>query len=75
MTTDQKIAYLRDFMKLISNSTTYRDALSHSNYIRGMAGAWRADNTLSVDNYNRIIEDIDVMMEVKRNLPMQGDVV
>lgn len=75
MTTEQKIRYIRSFMKLVSDAQTYRDACAHSNFVRGMLAAYNADLTISMDTFKEINADLEVIMEVKRKLPIKGDVV
>lgn len=75
MTTDQKIRYIQSFMKLIVAAQTYRDAASHASFVRGILAAWNADMTISIETYKQYSDDIEVVMNVKRQLPVQGDVV
>ncbi|QNO00328.1 hypothetical protein QGX21_gp079 [Pseudomonas phage phiPsa315] len=75
MTTDDKIKYIRSFMRLVSRAETYRDASAHSNFVRGMITAWHRDYTLPGADYKQLLADLDVMMAVKYNLPTEGDVV
>lgn len=75
MTTEQKIAYMQSFMKLIVNAQTYRDAVGHASFVRGMLAAWNADMTITIDTFKQYSADVEVIMEVKRKLPLKGDVV
>ncbi|UAW53615.1 hypothetical protein QGX15_gp080 [Pseudomonas phage psageK4e] len=75
MTTDDKIKYIQSFMRLVTSATTYRDASAHSNFVRGLIGAWHADHTLPSGEYTRLMGDLEIIMAVKRNLPTEGDVV
>ena len=75
MTTDQKLRYIDSFMKLIVNAQTYRDAVGHASFVRGILAAWNADTTITIDSFKKYSDDIEVVMEVKRKLPVQGDVV
>ncbi|QHZ60107.1 hypothetical protein PJKIFABJ_00171 [Pseudomonas phage PE09] len=75
MTTDDKILYIQSFMRLVSRAETYRDAAAHSNFTRGIISAWHADLTLPSTMYKQLLDDLEIIMAVKRNLPMQGDVV
>ncbi|UAV90018.1 hypothetical protein REC_169 [Pseudomonas phage REC] len=75
MTTDQKARYIESFMKLIVNAETYRDACAHSNFVRGILAAWNADLTITLDMFKQYNHDIELVMEVKRKLPVKGDVL
>lgn len=75
MTNEQKIKRIKDCMELTAESLTYRDALSHSNYGRGMAKAWYEDESISFFQYCDLTDEFDNIMAVKRQLPMKGDVV
>lgn len=75
MTTEQKLSYIADFMRLVTSARTYRDACAHSNFVRGITNAWRVDGSITVDQWQVINKDIEIVMEVKRNLPTEGDVV
>lgn len=75
MTTQDKIKYIESFTSLISRATTYRDALSHAMFVRGMLAAYHADNTISIDEFKRLSFDVETIMEIKRKLPVKGDVV
>lgn len=75
MTTEQKIAYIQSFMKLIASAQTYRDAIGHASFVRGILAAWNRDFTISLETFKRFNDDIEVMMGVKRQLPLEGDVL
>jgi hypothetical protein len=62
-------------MKLIVASQTYRDAIGHACFVRGILAAWNADMTINVEMFRLFSADIEVIMEVKRKLPLKGDVV
>jgi hypothetical protein len=72
MTTDQKIKYIQSFYKLVVAAQTYRDAVSHATFVRGLLAAWHADMTITTDQFRSISEDIEVVMQVKRNLTVRG---
>lgn len=75
MTTEQKIAYIQSFMKLVVNAQTYRDASAHASFVRGILAAWNSDMTITVSTFRQMSSDLEVVMDVKRSLPMKGDVV
>lgn len=75
MTTEDKLKYIQGFMKLTSEATTYRDALSHCNFTRGVLAAYLADRTIKLVDYHAFTYDLDIVMDVKRKLPTKGDVV
>lgn len=75
MTTDQKLRYIDSFMKLIVNAQTYRDAVGHASFVRGILAAWNADMTITIDSFKQYSADIELVMDVKRKLPLQGDVL
>ena len=75
MTTDQKVAYIQSFMKLVSATQTYQDACAQSNFTRGILGAWFADQTISVGVFTQYTQDLDTVMEVKRRLTIKGEIV
>lgn len=75
MTTDKKLRYIDSFYRLIVTAQTYRDAIAHANFTRGVLAAYWADMSVSLEDYKRISGDIEVVLEVKRNLPVEGDVV
>lgn len=75
MTTDQKIDYIRSFLKLVVNSQTYYDALVHSNFVRGMLAAYHADQSISTNSFKELCNDLEVVMGVKRMLSVKGDIV
>lgn len=75
MTTDQKIAYIQSFVKLIASANTYRDAIGHASFVRGILAAWNRDMTISLETFKKFNDDIEIMMGAKRQLPVEGDVV
>lgn len=75
MTTEQKLNYIDSFMKLIVSAQTYRDAVSHASFVRGILAAWFSDMTITLDSFKKYNNDIEIMMDVKRKLPVQGDVL
>jgi hypothetical protein len=75
VTTDQKVAYIQSFMKLVNGTQTYQDACAQSNFVRGILGAWFADQTISVDIFSQYSQDLDTVMEVKRRLTIKGEIV
>jgi hypothetical protein len=72
VTTEQKIKYIQSFYKLIVESKTFREASSHSAFTRGILAAWHADMSVSSAQYRSMCEDIEVVMQVKRNLTVRG---
>lgn len=75
MTTEEKIAYIRSFLSLVASAQTYRDALSHAGFVRGLLAAWNRDYTITLATFREISEELEVVMGVKRNLQVKGDVV
>jgi hypothetical protein len=75
VTTEEKIKHIQSYMSLIAFATTYRDALSHSCFLRGMLRAWRLDGSIAEETYNNHQNKIEHIMIEKRKLPVKGDVV
>lgn len=75
MTTEQKVRYIDSFMKLIASSQTYRDAVNHASFVRGILAAWHADLTITTDTFKQYNYSIELVMEMKRKLPVKGDTV
>lgn len=75
MSNEQKIKYVESFIELARAATTYREALSHSTFSRGVLAAWFSDMTIRTDQYKSLLTVLDDIMAVKRTLPMKGDVV
>lgn len=71
MTTNGKIAYVRQFMQLVAKAESYKDAIPHASFVRGLLSAWgMADRSISLESYKDLTNDLEIMMEVKRNLPV-----
>jgi hypothetical protein len=75
LTTEQKIAYIQSFVKLVTAAQTYRDAVSHASFVRGLLAAYNADMTITIETFKQISDDLEVIMDVKRKLPVKGDVL
>lgn len=75
MTNEQRIKYVQSFIVLVKDSLTYREALSHSTFARGVLAAWFADMTIRTDQYKSLMGELDDIMAVKRTLPLKGDVL
>lgn len=75
MTKEDKIRRIQSHMKLVVNAQTYRDALNHCCFIRGTLSAWTLDGSLDQESYKQFNDDLEVVMEVKRKLPVKGDVL
>lgn len=70
MTTEEKIKYIEGFIRLIAKAEDYQAANSHAFFTRGILAAWNTDLSISSVQYSQLYTDIDVIMEVKRKLPV-----
>lgn len=73
MTTDQKIAYIQDFVKLVSRATNYDSAWSTANFTRGVLAAWRADLSISSETFKTESENLELIMGIKRIKYKKGE--
>lgn len=72
MTTDQKLRYIESFRKLLVSTDTYQAALSHSTFLRGILAAWNADASISLEDFKKLYDEVEIIMDVKRKLPHEG---
>lgn len=75
MTSDQKVKYVEDFISLVAEAATYRDAIAHANFARGLMWAWHTDLTIRTDQFHNLETQVHKLLEEKRKLPMKGDIV
>ncbi|UAV84627.1 hypothetical protein PHB09_132 [Pseudomonas phage PHB09] len=73
MTTDDRIKYIESFIRLIAKSESYDQAYCHANFTRGLLAAWNIDNTISTIQWKRLYDEVDLILDVKRNIPKVVD--
>jgi len=73
VTTQDKIEYIRSFMTLITKAESYHSAISHASFVRGMLAMCFRDQTIPLEDYSVLSQDVETMMEVKRNMPSAID--
>ena len=70
MTSDQKIAYLGQFVDLVKAAKDYDSAIRHCTFTRGLLAAWYADLTISHESYDSIYNELQGIIDEKRELPV-----
>lgn len=69
MTTQQRLDYIRSFFSLVTKADTYRDAIVQAAFVRGLLAMCFRDQSISIEDYRQFCQDLETMMEVKRNIP------
>ena len=70
MTTQQRLDYIRSFLALVAKAGTYRDAISHASFVRGLLAMCFRDQSIELEDYRNLTNELETMMEVKRNIPI-----
>lgn len=70
MTSEEKLSYIERFMNLVDQEPTYRGAIAHASFTRGVLAAYFADQTIALKDYKAITTRLETMMEEKRLIPV-----
>lgn len=70
MTTQQRLDYIRSFLSLVAKADSYRSAVSHASFVRGLLAMCFRDQSIELEDYRSLTQDLETMMEVKRNIPI-----